>query len=147
MGETKPLASLSSVLLARKGEARPAMRPQHHSPTYGMPGDELGWNDMGAVPPVLSERAALVREISRTRTLRDAAEARTKKASGSSKTAFTLRLDPERHLQLRMASAVASLSAQTLMTTALDALLETMPDVSRLIEKIPDEAEAKEAST
>ena len=144
MSETKPLASLSSVLLARKGEARPAMRPQHQALANDTAGNELGWNDMGIVPPVLSERAALIREISRTRTLRDAAEARTKKASGASKTAFTLRLDPHRHLQLRMASAVASLSAQTLMTTALDALLETMPDVSQLIAKIPPETGAKE---
>jgi len=40
--EARPYASLSSGLLARKGAAKPAMRPQGYS---GF--DDLGWNDMG----------------------------------------------------------------------------------------------------
>lgn len=46
MSEPKTFASLSSGLLARKGAARPAMRPQG----FGQSGaglDDLGWNDMG----------------------------------------------------------------------------------------------------
>ena len=55
MGEPKAFASLSSGLLARKGAARPAMRPQG----FGQVGaglDDLGWNDMGfeAPKPALS---------------------------------------------------------------------------------------------
>ena len=45
--DMKPFASLSSGLLARKGAAKPAMRPQ----AFGQIGaslDDLGWNDMGA---------------------------------------------------------------------------------------------------
>jgi hypothetical protein len=48
--EAKPFASLSSGLLARKGAARPAMRPQG----FGQVGnglEDLGWNDMGFEPP------------------------------------------------------------------------------------------------
>ncbi len=46
MRDTKAFASLSSGLLARKGQARPAMRPQGF--TQGMSQqDDLGWNDMG----------------------------------------------------------------------------------------------------
>jgi hypothetical protein len=48
--EPKPFASLSSGLLARKGAARPAMRPQG----FGQMGsglEDLGWNDMGFEPP------------------------------------------------------------------------------------------------
>ena len=42
MNEARPYASLSSGLLARKGSAKPAMRPQ------GFGGlEDLGWNDMG----------------------------------------------------------------------------------------------------
>jgi len=61
MGEPKAFASLSSGLLARKGAARPAMRPQG----FGQVGaglDDLGWNDMGfeapkpALAPVRDER-------------------------------------------------------------------------------------------
>jgi hypothetical protein len=50
MGEPKAFASLSSGLLARKGAARPAMRPQG----FGQGGsglEDLGWNDMGFEPP------------------------------------------------------------------------------------------------
>ena len=56
MNEAKPFASLGPTLLARKGGARPAMRPQL-SPLLagaqtvldadGEELDDLGWNDMG----------------------------------------------------------------------------------------------------
>ena len=54
--EPKPFASLSSGLLARKGAARPAMRPQG----FGQGGaslEDLGWNDMGFEPPKAAETA------------------------------------------------------------------------------------------
>src|SRR5579872_1340533 len=54
--EAKPFASLSSGLLARKGAARPAMRPQG----FGQVGnglEDLGWNDMGFEPPKPAEVA------------------------------------------------------------------------------------------
>jgi hypothetical protein len=49
--------------------------------------------------------------------------------------AFTLRLDPNRHLKLRLACAVDGRSAQQLVTDALDQLLERMPDLNGLAEK------------
>ena len=55
--EAKPFASLSSGLLARKGAARPAMRPQG----FGQVGsglEDLGWNDMGFEPPKAAEARA-----------------------------------------------------------------------------------------
>src|SRR3954471_2379631 len=52
--EAKPFASLSSGLLARKGAARPAMRPQGFA--QGANGlEDLGWNDMGFEPPKAAE--------------------------------------------------------------------------------------------
>ena len=45
MNEARPYASLSSGLLARKGTAKPAMRPQGYG---GL--EDLGWNDMGHAP-------------------------------------------------------------------------------------------------
>src|SRR5512139_3055153 len=53
MGEPKAFASLSSGLLARKGAARPAMRPQGFGGQTGSGAglDDLGWNDMGFEPP------------------------------------------------------------------------------------------------
>ena len=65
MSEPKPIASLSSGLLARKGQARPAMRPQGFTGGYaslasGM--DDLGWNDMGQmVEPEADVHAAAQR--------------------------------------------------------------------------------------
>jgi hypothetical protein len=57
MSESKPPASLSPTLLARKGAARPAMRPQwqplsNYSNEVPLPPqhaglEDLGWNDMG----------------------------------------------------------------------------------------------------
>jgi hypothetical protein len=57
MNEPKPFASLGPTLLARKGGARPAMRPQiapitAMAPAQSLDGfepdlEDLGWNDMG----------------------------------------------------------------------------------------------------
>jgi hypothetical protein len=44
------------------------------------------------------------------------------------KAAFTLRLDPERHLKLRVMSALSHRSAQQIVTAALDAVLESQAD-------------------
>src|SRR5205809_6059802 len=52
--EAKPFASLSSGLLARKGAARPAMRPQGFA-QGGNGLEDLGWNDMGFEPPKAAE--------------------------------------------------------------------------------------------
>jgi len=51
MGEPKAFASLSSGLLARKGGARPAMRPQGFGGQTGAGLEDLGWDDMGFEPP------------------------------------------------------------------------------------------------
>lgn len=262
MGEPKAFASLSSGLLARKGAARPAMRPQG----FGQVGsglEDLGWNDMGfeapkpALSPVrddehdafgdqlsepalrnplaaltpasLSPVASPVHdqqaeiadrfadyteespdedEIDETAELYDpTAEAagcdeededqeealildapvlatkpfritmpsatvaevpvsvvpvdappagvaservakvhaiparapRPRVAAGSkAKAAFTLRLDAERHLKLRLACAVSGRSAQMLVTEALDQLLGTMPELEAMADRAPN---------
>jgi len=51
------------------------------------------------------------------------------------KAAFTLRLDPDRHLKLRLACAVDGRSAQHLVTAALDQLLAAMPELEALAAK------------
>ena len=167
MGEPKPLASLSSSLLARKGQAKPAMRPQGFA-NFGFGGsnghDDLGWNDMGhdhvtqdhglsaAAAPVSAqvvpivpvalvetavERPAVVRqqeELAREMSPPPAAIARTPRAAAGSKgkAAFTLRLDPDRHLRLRLVCAVNHKSAQAIVVAALDAFLSTQPAVAAL---------------
>jgi predicted HicB family RNase H-like nuclease len=61
---------------------------------------------------------------------------RPRAAPGSkAKAAFTLRLDPQRHLKLRLACAVNGRSAQQLVTDALDQLLVDMPELEGMAEK------------
>jgi hypothetical protein len=268
----KPLASLSSTLLARKGTARPAMRPQGFGGFGALPGhpDDLGWNDMGhpegetppqqpyveprqaypeqaypteqpypaspVVPPVLRQREALQEEFEAPKAYEpeqgyeaedeyegedeDGEEddtgqgyadlgyaarpiarphfedpfeaapvapepmpmpveprlapvepapapvqarpapvearpapiearpvsvatarriARETHAKGS-KAAFTLRLDQDRHLRLRLASALHNVSAQVLVTEALDHFLQSLPEVDELARQLPPQA-------
>jgi hypothetical protein len=53
------------------------------------------------------------------------------------KAAFTLRLDHDRHLRLRLASALHNLSAQALVTEALDSFLKSLPEVEELASQLP----------
>jgi hypothetical protein len=197
-------ASLGPTLLARKGGAKPAMRPQ--LPPLVQDGaelaaiaeeqlEDLGWNDMGGddtsetgggadiVPinaAVMADDFAdaagpIVRRQQRRleeRVLADAAmtgpedrepeydaedeafygddevaqdfapvaiapeptfaapapapaalNRRAPVVKQSRRAAFTLRLDAERHLKLRLAATMQGVSAQALVTEALDALL------------------------
>lgn len=54
------------------------------------------------------------------------------KSAFTPKSAFTLRIDAERHLRLRLLSAVTNRSAQQLLTGALDALLAQHPNIAAL---------------
>ncbi|UVO52363.1 hypothetical protein M0208_18295 [Sphingomonas sp. SUN019] len=160
-GNTKPLASLSSGLLARKGQARPAMRPQGFASLASLAsaGEDLGWNDMGAapveapVPPVLVEREALKEEIEAPTvaltviepeaaepvadvSVRTAERLR-RETKHKKKAAFTLRLDEELHLRLRLATATRGRSAQMLVTEALVGFIQTLPEVEALVSQLP----------
>lgn len=216
MGEPKPLASLSGLLLARKGAARPAMRRPSADGGAGnlsMLHEDLGWNDMGydvdpdqSVPMdhehdsgrnplanAVPEANSYVREQQQqiARQLEAQAEVgfesiaplaavaaaepvklsvaasqpaetpsfvqaparasaakvakpvsieqyKKRAAPGSKgKAAFTLRLDADRHLKLRLACAVNNKSAQMLVTEALDVLLDNMPEIAQLAARLP----------
>jgi len=50
--------------------------------------------------------------------------------------AFTLRLDTDRHLKLRLASTMQGVSAQSLVTDALDALLDGIEELDTLVERM-----------
>lgn len=191
IGTSKPLASLSSSLLARKGQARPAMRPQGFLQMNTGPQEDLGWNDMGEdfrpapyvapvgeafeapKPAVLRQIEALdeqlaapapqmepepevelepeyqtpvlaARPMKREPVLKHApavsegtlARVVNQVAAKKGKAAFTLRLDQERHLRLRLASAVTGRSAQQLVTEALDQFLESLEGIHALASQI-----------
>lgn len=174
-GSSKPMASLSSGLLARKGQARPAMRSQGFGGFGGgQAADDLGWNDMGTneapapvvapapapapapaaapvvaagpvstgpVPTVLVQRELLAAQIGSpeaTKSVSVATATRIRRETQhGGKAAFTLRVDADRHLRLRLASAITNRSAQDLVTEALDALLGAVPEVEALVAQLP----------
>ena len=200
MAEAKPFASLSSGLLARKGDARPAMRRQMNNgiiETSAVAHDDLGWNDMGydvdpdhnvpmdhdhdmghnplaaAVPDVKPEVKAQQDRIAEQlhvqaeqtealhydappapvvsivtakpvavapeaiATVTPKAKAPRAEPGMKAKSAFTLRLDGDRHLRLRLACAISNRSAQQLVTAALDAFIESMPEIGALAAQLP----------
>lgn len=59
------------------------------------------------------------------------------KTKGRRKAAFTLRLDADRHLRLRLATAVKGISAQNLVTKALDEYLSKMPEIDDMAGRLP----------
>ncbi len=147
MSEAKPIASLTPGLLARKGGARPAMRSQLQLPV-AQQADDLGFNDHGEDPPfglrrpaqhvaeVLPIKPAVQRQQEQLAAriaggAKHSPSRRSALADGRS-AAFTLRLDADRHLQLRLACTLANRSAQQLVTEALDHMLASLPEVADL---------------
>jgi hypothetical protein len=167
MSDSRPFASLSSGLLSRKGQAKPAMRPQaiqlhdqlEAARTEQL--EDLGWNDMGhetdqpvaaeliampgvepqepeAPPAVHVQQEALAREFVEPQShapnpapsLLTPMRAPRAAPGSKGKAAFTLRLDAERHLNLRLICAVKHRSAQQVVTEALDQFLARQPEVA-----------------
>lgn len=107
-------------LLARKGEARPAMRPHGTDDA-----DDLGWNDLGearSVPTVLRERAKL---------------------QATAAESITLPLDADRLLRLRLAATVRNLSPEAFVLDALDRSLPSTSDIAALVQRLAPEGAAK----
>jgi hypothetical protein len=199
MSEPKPLASLTSGLLARKGGAKPAMRRQMaigHDPAAQ---DDLGWNDMGydvdpayqddapqhhhagltpmvdlsgpaavhvlpgvdvqdvaavaAEPEVVQQHRrvqALAAPVSAPAATPKPAKARQSRpraeVGANGRFAFTLRLDGQRHLMLRLASAATNQSAQQILIKLVDDYFGNQPAVAAMAAQLGSaHAEGKEA--
>lgn len=125
--------------------------------------EDLGWNDMGHEGVENAEAAApvaLIREDMPELAAESAAPEIVKQQEHlagqfaepvehevwtpapiarprGAKAAFTLRLDAERHLRLRLACAVNNRSAQQIVTQALDAFLNSQPQVEALAQQVP----------
>lgn len=91
------------------------------------------------LPVVVEQRRALAEKVAAPAPKKAAPKAVLAAAPElqRSKAAFTLRLDPERHLRLRLACAVGNRSAQQIVTDALDAFLESQPQIDALAEQLP----------
>lgn len=137
-------ASLNQSLLARKGGAKPAMRPQSGIPSVAATAEaleDLGWNDMGSEEPsnVVPIAAASndAGDASAVTLSKKPAAPRKSALKQGKRAAFTLRLDAERHLKLRLASTIKGESAQQIVTEALDALLNDIKELDALAAQMP----------
>lgn len=135
------VASLGPYLLARKGGARPAMRHAQLGES-GAAEEDLGWNDLGEEGPVMFAEPEVKRQQTRlVHHIADSNQAALQQAENAAaatgrRAAFTLRLDEERHLRLRLASTVAGESAQHLVTRALDEFLARHPHIEHLAAQV-----------
>ncbi len=115
--------SASPLGVASLEAAPPVVAPAAVAPTPVVPVASV------SVPTAVVQPVAVVRP---------ARAVRPRAAPGSkAKAAFTLRLDAERHLKLRLACAVTGRSAQQLVTDALDELLGSMPELATMAERAP----------
>jgi len=140
MFEAKPVASLTAGLLARKGEARPAVRRSFFpTPAAAMVRQLAHKQAERGIQPDHEAESPLVRQH-QARIARSFARAR-KAAPAPAlprphRAAFTLRIDTDRHLRLRLACAVAGRSAQKLITEALDAFLDQQQGLEALTAEV-----------
>ncbi|KQM66959.1 MULTISPECIES: hypothetical protein [unclassified Sphingomonas] len=131
MTTPRPPAQIHPALLARKGEARPAMRPHGTGPD-SVDGDDLGWNDLGdSKPAVLRDRAKLQ------------AVSATPSSAGES---IVLDLDPDRMLRLKLAATVRNLTPEAFVRDALDRSLPSASDIAALVQRLDPDGAAKGTS-
>ncbi|MBW0145264.1 hypothetical protein [Sphingomicrobium clamense] len=93
-----------------------------------------------AIEPVVVETPA-VEEPERIAASLDEVEPIASRSNAKGKAAFTLRLDQDVHLKLRLACALTGLSAQKFVSQALDRALSEMPELDELAEKSAKRAE------
>ena len=125
MLDPKPAASLSGSLLVRKGEARPAAAPGLVlDPIEGAASRKVITlpRPDATKPAIIEVKSADSHDAVPTQ-----GAARPKAAPaqrGQRRVAFTFRLDPERHLNLRVVAIFRRTSAQKILEEALDRYLE-----------------------
>ncbi len=86
-------------------------------------------------PEVVRQQGTIGARMAGNDEASDPAPRRSALAEGR-RAAFTLRLDVERHLKLRLACAVSNRSAQQIVTEALDRLIADSPEIEALAAKV-----------
>ena len=154
MAEAKPIASLTPTLLARKGGARPALRAPQQDMAQGEEAGEViresaatrSRSQAGAKVVALNA-IRIAAPAGKGQALRRQREHLADRIANPVKAApaavawvrpvaFTLRLDAERHLKLRLASALAGRSAPQLVVAALDSMLASLPEVAEVAARV-----------
>ena len=153
MLDLKPL--LTGSVPAHNVEAEHAVDDSAHlepvqefSAEYTGPTDDYGADQFEAetheVPEVVRQQESLIERVAAVaRKVEARPEAAPKKEKAPralrarEKAAFTLRLDAERHLRLRLASAVTNRSSQVILTDLLDEYLASLPEIDAMASRLP----------
>ncbi|MGR4891245.1 hypothetical protein ACIPPQ_09485 [Sphingopyxis sp. LARHCG72] len=153
MLDLKPL--LTGSVLAHNVEAEHAVDDgAGHEFPAGLSDDFNGLtDDYGAdqfeaeapeVPEIVRQQESLIERVAavaRKVEARPAPKPKKEKAPRAlrarEKAAFTLRLDAERHLRLRLASAVTNRSSQVILTDLLDEYLSSLPEIDAMASRLP----------
>ena len=161
--DTKPFASLTGSLLARKGAAHPAMRSHVSLDWAGIESDAavapdaqlLDTTPLATALPLAEvvaleeageddSRPEVLRQIAQLSTVMNRKVAASRRAAldveqlPGKKVAFTLRLDPRRHALLRACCTAERRSAQALLIEALDRLVDATPGLEDVLAQLPE---------
>ncbi|MBO9694635.1 MAG: hypothetical protein J7499_00390 [Sphingopyxis sp.] len=154
MLDLKPL--LTGSVLAHNVEAEHAVDDSAHlEPAQEFSGEYAGEfaasaDDYGVepfeaeVPEVVRQQESLIERVAAVARKVEARPAPAPKKERAPRTlrarekaAFTLRLDAERHLRLRLASAVTNRSSQVILTDLLDEYLSSLPEIDAMASRLP----------
>ncbi|OWR00068.1 hypothetical protein [Sphingopyxis witflariensis] len=149
MLDLKPL--LTGSVLAHNVEAEQAVEEgvggeltQLVEPTEIMGVDADYVAEAPAIPEIVRQQESLIDRVAAVARKVEARPApKTPKAKAPrtlrarEKAAFTLRLDAERHLRLRLASAVTNRSSQLILIDLLDEYLASLPEIDAMASRLP----------
>jgi hypothetical protein len=143
MLDLKPL--LTGSVLAHNAEAEHAVDDSvGHELTDAIAEDYAAEAFEPEVPEIVRQQESLIDRVAAVaRKVEARPEAKPKKEKAPralrarEKAAFTLRLDAERHLRLRLASAVTNRSSQVILTDLLDEYLASLPEIDAMASRLP----------
>jgi hypothetical protein len=115
---------------------------------FAAPADDYGVDQYEAeapeVPEIVRQQESLIERVAAVARKVEARPAPAPKKEEApralrarEKAAFTLRLDAERHLRLRLASAVTNRSSQVILTDLLDEYLASLPEIDAMASRLP----------
>ena len=151
MLDLKPL--LTGSVLAHNVEAEQALEDSVGHELTDAVAEDYAAEDYGAdafeaetheIPEIVRQQESLIDRVAAVaRKVEARPEPKPKKEKAPralrarEKAAFTLRLDAERHLRLRLASAVTNRSSQVILTDLLDEYLTTLPEIDAMASRLP----------
>lgn len=147
MVDLKPL--LTGSVLAHNVEAEHAVDESEGHDLVAGPFDadhdaESFTPDAAEIPEVVRQQESLIERVAAVaRKVEARPEPAPKKdkapraVRAREKAAFTLRLDAERHLRLRLASAITNRSSQLILTDLLDDYLASLPEIEAMASRLP----------